>query len=200
MAVEISVNQLPGAAPLAVSWDEVTSIFEAVLAHEQVDRLCLVDVTVADDVAMAELNEEWRGVQGPTDVISVECERPDDPDLAPGEPCSLGDIALAPAFIAAQAPHFNNSPAQETRLLLIHGLLHLLGYDHVTDEEAAIMEPLEDALLAQVSGQPVASATTTRHRHDPLVVEAESKAAGSDATPQDVRSQGAQAQEGRVAP
>ena len=49
MAVEISVNQLPDAAPLAVSWDEVASIFEAVLAHEQVERLCLVDVTVADD-------------------------------------------------------------------------------------------------------------------------------------------------------
>lgn len=187
MAVEISVNQLPGAAPLAVSWDEVASIFEAVLAHEQVERLCLVDVTVAGDDAMADLNAQWRGVEGPTDVISVECERPDDPDLAPDEPCSLGDIALAPAFIAAQAPHFNNSPAQETRLLLIHGLLHLLGYDHVTDEGAAVMEPLEDALLAQVSGQPAISAPTTRHRHDPQVT------AG-------LEPQGAPFQEGRVSP
>lgn len=187
MAVEISVNQLPDAAPLAVSWDEVTSIFEAVLAHEQVGRLCLVDVTVADDAAMAELNAQWRGVEGPTDVISVECERPDDPDLTPDEPCSLGDIALAPAFIADQAPHFNNSPAQETRLLLIHGLLHLLGYDHVTDEEAAVMEPLEDALLAQVSGQPVTFAPTTRHRHDPQVA--------AMAAPL-----GTQPQEGRVSP
>ena len=85
-----------------------------------------------------------------TDVLSLECERPDDPDLTPGEPCELGDIVLAPAYIARQSKDFGTTPADECRLLLVHGVLHLLGYDHMTDEEAAVMEAREDELVSMV--------------------------------------------------
>ena len=96
--------------------DEVASCIDAVLAHEGVGRPCMVSVSVVSDERIREVNAEWRGVDAPTDVVSLECERPDDPDLAPGEPCELGDIILAPAYIAAQAARFGTTVAELVRL------------------------------------------------------------------------------------
>ena len=136
-----------------------------VLAEEGVTRPCSVSVSVVTDGRMRTLNRAWRGQDRPTDVLSLECERPDDPDLAPGEPCELGDVVLAPAYIERQARGFGTTHADEFRLLLVHGLLHLLGYDHLDDAEAAIMEAHEDALVARIATDaPVDPVTLTRHR------------------------------------
>lgn len=164
MEHEVDVFVEEGVA-CAVSEDELTEVCEVVLTQEDVERLCLVSVSVVTDARMRELNCEWRGQDRVTDVLSLECERPDDPDLAPGEPCELGDIVLAPAYIANQAQGFGTTPADETRLLLIHGLLHLLGYDHLDDEEAQEMEAREDELLDLVrTDAPISHVTLTRHR------------------------------------
>lgn len=64
--------------------DEVASCIDAVLAHEGVGRPCMVSVSLVSDERIREVNAEWRDVDAPTDVVSLECERPDDPDLAPG--------------------------------------------------------------------------------------------------------------------
>ena len=118
---------------------------------------------------MAQLNHRWRGKDRATDVLSLECERPDDANLAPGEPCELGDVILAPAYVAAQAARFGTTPADEFLLLLVHGVLHLLGYDHLTDEEAGVMEAREDELLALIgAAAPTAHVTLTRHGEDGL--------------------------------
>ena len=149
----------------AIGEDELVQVCELVLREEQVGRPCLVSVSVVGDDRMRELNDEWRGQDRVTDVLSLECERPDDPDLAPGEPCELGDIVLAPNYIAIQALGFGTTPADETRLLLIHGMLHLLGYDHLDDDEAEVMEAREDELLEQVrTDRPIPHVTLTRHR------------------------------------
>ena len=66
------------------------------------------------------------------------------PDLA------LGDIVMAPAFIARQALEFSTTPADEFRIMLVHGMLHLLGYDHMEEDEAALMEERENAILATI--------------------------------------------------
>ena len=163
MAVELALAP-EGLGGLAVDADELSRVFGLVLAHEAVDRPCVVSVSVADDEGMRALNAEWRGINAPTDVISLECERPDDPSLDLGEPCELGDIVLDPAYIASQAARFGTTAADETRLLAIHGLLHLLGYDHLEEDEARVMEALEDELLAQACGRPMAPVATTRHR------------------------------------
>ena len=126
--------------------DGVTPLLE----EDEIRRDCVVSVSVVSDDRMHELNLRWRGVDRATDVLSLECERPDDPDLTPGEPCELGDIVLAPAYIARQSKDFGTTPADECRLLLVHGVLHLLGYDHMTDEEAAVMEAREDELVSMV--------------------------------------------------
>ncbi len=165
MALDLLLSQ-EGADTLAISEDELARVFELVLAEEGVERPCSVSVSVVDEAQMQQLNSEWRGVDAPTDVISLECERPDDPDLAPGEPCELGDIAMAPAVLARQCVGFGTSPEDETRLMAIHSLLHLLGYDHLEEDEARVMEVREDELLALACGRDLGHVATTRHDDD----------------------------------
>ena len=154
-------------AKLALEEEELCNICSFVLAQEGVERPCYVSLSVVDDDEMHELNRAWRDIDAPTDVMSLECERPDDPDLAPGEPCELGDIVLAPAYIAAQAARFGTTPADESRLLLVHGMLHLLGYDHLEDDEAEVMEAREDEICALMkSDGSLANVRLTRHRDE----------------------------------
>lgn len=167
MSVALALDAEPG-AELAVDEAELSRVFDLVLSEEGVERPCAVSVSVVGKRSMQALNREWRGVDAPTDVISLECERPDDPDLAPGEPCELGQIAMAPAVLAAQAVRFGTSAADETRLMAIHSLLHLLGYDHVEEGEARVMEAREDELWALACGRELAHVETTRHADDPV--------------------------------
>ena len=148
-----------------ITLEEMQDICHMVLEQERVERPCFISLSLVSDEAIREHNRQWRGIDAATDVISLECERPDDPDLAEGEPCELGDIILAPGYIAAQAGRYATTVADEFRLLLIHGVLHLLGYDHLEDEEAEVMEAREDELLTLVTTDaPVAHVVFTRHR------------------------------------
>lgn len=144
---------------------EVEHICEVVLAAEGVERKVEISLSYVDEDEMHELNHEWRGIDRTTDVLSFECDSAFDEDIPADETLELGDIILAPQVIARQAPGFGNSPADECRLMLVHGMLHLLGYDHIVDDEAEVMEAREDALLALLphdgASQPV---TLTRHR------------------------------------
>lgn len=150
---------------LVLSEAEIEKTICLVLEQEEVSRSCSVSVSLVTEEKMQELNYEWRGVARPTDVLSLECERPTDPDLAPGEPCELGDIVLAPHYIARQAQELNTPLATETRLLLIHATLHLLGYDHLEEAEAVRMEKREDELLALLCNID-AHVQLTRHREE----------------------------------
>ena len=109
-----------------------------------------VSISFVDDDAIAELNERYRGKAGPTDVLSFECDGVDDGfDGAPtGTPFELGDIVIAPDVAERQTREFGTSFEEEVSLLLVHGTLHLCGYDHVEDAEASVMEAREDAILA----------------------------------------------------
>lgn len=144
--------------------DEIIAVCEHVLREEGVTRPCFMSVSAVDEEEMRGLNRSWRNQDRSTDVLSLECERPDDPDLGLDEPCELGDIVLAPSYIRRQAESFGTTPADECRLLLVHGVLHLLGYDHMADDEAEIMESREDELVAMLyTDKPMAGVTVTRH-------------------------------------
>lgn len=148
-----------------ITEEELRSDCDLILEREGVGRPCMVSVSLVGEGRMREVNLEWRGVDRATDVISLECERPDDPSLAPGEPCELGDIVLAPAYIARQAEAFGTTEADEFRLLLVHGLLHLLGHDHLDEAQAEAMEAREEELLALLPcDAPITHVTLTRHR------------------------------------
>lgn len=156
-----------GGVTAPISEDEIRADCDLVLDEEGVARPCLVSISVVGDERIHELNREWRGIDRPTDVISLECERPDDPDLAPGEPCELGDIVLAPAYIERQAKGFGTTPSDEFRLLLVHGMLHLLGYDHIKEDEAEVMEAREDELVALIkTDADLGHVRLTRHRDE----------------------------------
>lgn len=152
---------------LALDQPEIERIGTVVLDQQGVKRPCFVSLSVVTDKHMQRLNHEWRQVDAPTDVLSLECERPDDPDLGEGEPCELGDIVLAPAYIERQARRFYTTPEDETRLLFVHGMLHLLGYDHIQEADAHRMQACEDVLLAQLpTDHTLSHVVLARHRED----------------------------------
>jgi probable rRNA maturation factor len=110
-------------------------------------------VKLVDEPTMTQFNERWMGKSGPTDVLSFPMD-----ELRPGregepEPEGvLGDILLCPPFAAAQAPTFSRTPEDEMDLLTIHGILHLLGYDHAEPDEEHEMFALQARLLAEWQG------------------------------------------------
>lgn len=106
---------------------------------------CEVAVLFANDDAIAEINAEWRGKDKPTNVLSF--PTPDDMPVPDGERRPLGDIVLAYGVIAREATEQGKTLQDHTAHLIVHGTLHLLGYDHETDEDADEMEALEAHIL-----------------------------------------------------
>lgn len=104
-----------------------------------------VFVLFTDDSAIAELNDKWRGKPRPTNVLSFPA--PGGMPLPDGEPRPLGDIVLASGVIAAEALDAGKTLQDHCTHLLVHGCLHLLGYDHEDEAEAAEMEQLEIDIL-----------------------------------------------------
>ena len=108
-------------------------------------ELTELSIALVDDDEMAHLNEQYRGIDGPTDVLSFGC---DDPCVRPGdEPITLGDVVIAPAVAERQAAELGTRIEHELNLLLVHGVLHLLGYDHEADDDAAAMQAREAVVL-----------------------------------------------------
>ena len=99
-----------------------------------------VVVLMADDGAVADLNARFRGQDKATNVLSF--------PAAPNPAGHLGDVALAFGVCAQEAAAQGKALADHVSHLVVHGVLHLLGYDHETDGEAQVMEALERAILA----------------------------------------------------
>ena len=107
------------------------------------------DVTLADDDAQQALNRTWRGKDEPTNVLAFPAAdwRAPHPD---GAPLLLGDVVLAYETVRREAAEQEKPFADHLRHLVIHGVLHLLGYDHVDSADADAMEAREIALLAEL--------------------------------------------------
>ena len=91
-----------------------------------------VTVVLTGDAAMRRLNREWRGVDRATDVLSFPGD--DDGPRMPGQATHLGDIVIATGVARRQAVRAGHAYGTELKVLALHGLLHLLGYDHETDD------------------------------------------------------------------
>ena len=117
-----------------------------VLEREDAPAAIELSIAVVELAEMAELNGRFRDKEGPTDVLSFPC---DDPCtvVEPGESVTLGDVVIAPEIAERQAAEYGHTVEEELNLLLVHGVLHLLGYDHVADEEAEAMQARERILL-----------------------------------------------------
>lgn len=106
-----------------------------------------VSVLLTGDERIHQLNQEYRGKDKPTDVLSFAFEDDQSVKLPPEVPRMLGDVVLSLETIARQAEQNKVTVPRETAWALGHGVLHLLGYDHQTDEEEEEMRALENEML-----------------------------------------------------
>jgi probable rRNA maturation factor len=112
-----------------------------------------VAITFVTADRIAALNEDHLGKAGATDVLSFPLEdlAPDQqlPDPGPdGPPMAIGDVLICPGVVRARARETGVALEDEMALMVVHGLLHLLGYDHVADDDAELMESRERHYLA----------------------------------------------------
>ena len=136
----------------------IRKVIRTALSAEGMDLPCEINVSITDDAGIHEINREMREVDRPTDVLSFPVfdllpgELPDEEDADPGTGLiPLGDMVLSLERIAAQAKEYGHSNRRETAYLVVHSVLHLLGYDHLDEgEEKKRMRAREEAILAEL--------------------------------------------------
>ena len=114
-------------------------------------RVVEISLVLAGDEAVQELNRTWRDKDAPTNVLSFPGMDDDDPDLPDDAPVLLGDVILAYETCAAEALRDGIALGDHLVHLVVHGTLHLLGYDHIELGDAEEMEGLEVELLAALN-------------------------------------------------
>lgn len=127
----------------------------AVAALNDLDEDSEVDVTIVDDEEIHQLNRDYRGMDKPTDVLSFaldeDSEDSDEPELLGGpEEHLFGDIIISAETALRQAEEYGHGLEREMTYLAVHGMFHLLGYDHMTEEEKAVMRAKEEEALRAI--------------------------------------------------
>lgn len=134
-----------------VDTDAVLAVARHALDEMGVNPLAELSILLVDVDYMSELNHRWMGGDGPTDVLAFPMDEGSvdhgPGEVNPGEPGLLGDIVLCPEVAAQQAAAAGHSADDELHLLTVHGVLHLLGYDHAEPEEEREMFALQARLL-----------------------------------------------------
>lgn len=140
----------------------ISDVINCAMDYEKCPYEAVVEVTITDNENIHRLNKEFRQVDRPTDVLSfpaIEYEQPGNFDFLDDETCEcdyfepdsgeliLGDIVLSVDKIKEQAAEYNHSVKRELAFLVAHSMLHLFGYDHMTEDEAKIMEAKQEAIL-----------------------------------------------------
>ena len=152
ITVTVSCDAWLAACPNAEALAEIAA--GAALAAERngvEDAPVLVGIVLTDDSEQRELNRTWRGKDSPTNVLSFAIADPAEP-APPGSPIGapvlLGDVVLAFETVAREAAAQGKTLPDHLSHLVVHGVLHLVGFDHESDAEAAIMEAREIEILA----------------------------------------------------
>lgn len=144
--------------------DLLQSAADKALETEGVTRSCAVTVRLCGDEAIHQINKAFRGVDRSTDVLSFPTinyptgitagqadkliRREYDDEL---NACMLGDLIISVPHIMAQADEYGHSPRREAAYLLVHGICHLMGYDHMQDDEKTVMRAMEERILSAVN-------------------------------------------------
>jgi probable rRNA maturation factor len=135
---------------VAVDTDAILAVARHALAETGVSPLAELSVLLVDVDYMTDLNHRWMAAEGPTDVLAFPMEEgglDHGPVEDDGEPTLLGDVVLCPEVAQRQARAAGHPVGDELDLLTVHGLLHLLGYDHAEPEEEREMFTLQARLL-----------------------------------------------------
>jgi probable rRNA maturation factor len=132
---------------------DLAAVARFTLDQMRIHPLAELSVLLVDERTMTDLHERWMGEPGPTDVLAFPMDELRPPHLGGNrddqgpEPGLLGDVVLCPPVAAEQAEKAGHSTQDELELLCVHGILHLLGYDHADPEEHAVMFGTQDQLL-----------------------------------------------------
>ena len=136
---------------------------DCALLTEGVSRPCAVSIRLCGDEEIHEINREYRGVDRATDVLSfptvnypsgvtagaadklIRREYDDETDA-----CMLGDLILSVPHVLAQAAEYGHSPEREAAYLIVHGLCHLMGYDHIEEDDKRRMRAMEEKILSAI--------------------------------------------------
>ena len=127
------------------------SLAHKVFDYLKIDTDYLVDVSIVDNKTIHKINKEYRNVDRPTDVISFAFFDDVNEKSLPGVPSSLGEIIISFEKAEEQAVQYNHSVKREFSFLFVHGMLHLLGYDHMEDEEKKRMRKREEEILGSLN-------------------------------------------------
>ena len=140
------VNQGPASYD---AYEEIYSkLYEKVFSHLGLKGNYFTDVTIVNNERIHVINRDYRGVDRPTDVISF-AFLDDKNEIKPndGSPISLGEIIVSYEKAEEQAKEYGHSLLREMSFLFVHGMLHLLGYDHMKEDDEKIMFSLQDKIL-----------------------------------------------------
>jgi len=135
---------------IKINQRKTKGIIKKVLQHLKVDEKNEISVLFTDDKFIRSLNNKYRGIDKPTDVLSFSLQEGavKSPEVESDK--LLGDIIISVETAQRQADNLNHSMERELTVLLIHGLLHLSGYDHERERDNKIMRKREDELLKTV--------------------------------------------------
>jgi probable rRNA maturation factor len=122
---------------------EINSLLTFALLELELNLECELNVSFVEDDYMTELHIKWMDEPGTTDVLSFPMDMPE----TPGEAVTLGDIVISPVVAAEQAKAQGHSIEHEIYILVIHGLLHIIGYDHADKAEEKVMFELQEKIV-----------------------------------------------------
>jgi len=152
--MEVFINDLQESREIHDTLLQQTAL--NILQEMNCDERCELSIALVDDQEMHRLNLQYRGIDRPTDVLSFALQEAEAPLVQSDSeeqsyPLVLGDVILSTETTQRQAEEHGFSFEKELSTLLIHGILHLLGYDHHSDEEARVMEELEQQLARSLN-------------------------------------------------
>jgi probable rRNA maturation factor len=144
LQIEVSINTEGWPPALEARADE--AVREALAQSKaKITGAAELSIVLTDDAEQRTLNRDWRGIDKPTNVLSF-------PQIEPFAPVAgiLGDVILARETLEREAAEMGVSFEDHFTHLVVHGFLHILGYDHIDDAEALVMEGLETQILASL--------------------------------------------------
>ena len=123
---------------------DIEKVIDIAIKHQKLDNLEF-NIIIVDNTYIHELNKNYRGIDRPTDVISFALE--DNKDFVNIDHRVLGDIYISIDKAKEQAKEYGHDLRREICFLAVHGFLHLLGYDHMKEEDEKIMFSLQEEIL-----------------------------------------------------
>ena len=133
-----------------INEDQLRCAADAILDMHETPHDTALSIVITDNAAVQALNQQYRNVDAPTDVLSFPAEMPDMAEMQE-DSVYLGDLIIAYPYAAIQAEHIDHPLAENLVLLVIHGTLHLLGYDHDTSANQAEMWAVQAQALASMN-------------------------------------------------